>query len=257
MTATMNTGAETIRIDRSYMPLLLQLKTGGAFGVDDASESALSQLEAGEVLRDGQLHPMADAILDLVAEPALVVSVERMRLGSVAESTIWAAPYGATIGTRLDGGVYELKLANTALLPFHLFQLIHIRPLPDGEPADVTLPAEAMLAAEALLHDGNRPGAIQELTDAGVSEASSAAAIGILESRIASWRIHSFWSNGHGTVTRQAHGMDCGPRGHVLATIGSAEPTIGLRTATFADVTARIRSTLPRSEARSDQESAE
>lgn len=244
----MNTGAETIRIDRSYVPLLLQLKTGGAVGIDKVSESALSQLEAGDVLRDGQLHPMADAILDLVAEPALVVSVERMRLGSVAAATIWAAPYGATIGTRVDGGVYELKLASTALLPFHLFQFIHLRPLPDGEPTNVTLPAEAMLAAEALLYEGNRPGAMRELTAAGVSEADSASAIAILTARIASWRIHSLWSNGDGTVTRQAHGMDCGPQGHVLATIGTAEPTIGLRTATFAEVSATIRSVLPRSE---------
>ena len=118
MTATMNTGAETIRIDRSYMPLLLQLKTAGAVGIDEASVSAVSQLEAGHVLRDGQLHPMADAILELVAEPALVVSVERMRLGAIAASTIWATPYGATIGTRVDGGVYELKLANAASSPF-------------------------------------------------------------------------------------------------------------------------------------------
>ena len=168
MTAVMNTGAETIRIDRSYVPLLLQLKSAGAVGSDESSESALSQLEAGEVLRDGQLHPMADAILDLVAEPALVVSVERMRLGSVAASTIWAAPYGATIGTRVDGGVYELKLANTPLLPFHLFQLIHLRPLPDGEPADVILPAEAMLAAEALLYNNKRSAAMQELSAGGV-----------------------------------------------------------------------------------------
>jgi hypothetical protein len=241
----MNTGAETIRIDRRYVPLLLRLKTAGPGGIDESPKIALSELEAGKVLRDGQLHPMADAILDLVAEPGLIVSVERMRLGSVAASTIWAAPYGATIGTHVDGGIYELKLANTALLPFHLFQLIHLRPLPNAEPADVTLPAEAMLAAEALLYDGNRTGAILELTAAGVSEAGSAAAIGILESRIASWRIHSLWSNGDGTVTRQAHGMDCGSRGHVLATIGSAEPTISLRTAAFADVTAAIRSVLP------------
>ena len=185
MTATMNTGAETIRIDRSYMPVLLQLKTAGAIGVDEASTTALSQLEAGDVLRDGRLHPMADAILELVAEPALVVSVERMRLGAVAASTIWATPYGATIGTRVEGSIYELKLANAALLPFHLFRLVHLRPLPDGEPIDVTLPAEAMLAAEALIYDGDPAGAMQELHLSGVGSTDADAAIAILTERSA------------------------------------------------------------------------
>jgi len=249
MTATMNTGAETMRIDRTYMPLLIQLKTVGAVGVDDASVRAISRLEAGRVLRDGQLHPMADAILELVAEPALVVSVERMRLGAVAASTIWATPRGAAIGTRVDDGLYELKLANTDLLPFHLFQLIHFRPLPGGEAIDVTLPADAMLAAEARLYGGDTPGAIEELRGRGVADEVAAAAVSILASRVASWRIHSLWSNGTETETRQTHGMDCGPRGHVLATIGSAEPTIRLRSATSADVTAAIRSMLPGSQA--------
>lgn len=245
MTATMNTGAETIRIDRSYMPLLLQLKTAGAVGVDEASENALSQLEAGDLLRDGRLHPMAEAILELVAEPALVVSVERMRLGAVAASTIWATPYGATIGTRVDGGLYELKLANATLLPFHLFQLVHLRPLPDAKPVDVTLPAEAMLAAETLLHDNNPIGAVDELHAAGVANRDATATMAVLKSRVASWRISSMWSDGDGTEARQAHGMDCGPGGHILATIG-AGPTIRLRAATLSEVTAAIRSTLPR-----------
>jgi hypothetical protein len=239
----MNTGAETIRIDPSYMPLLLQLKTAGA--VDDSSASAISRLEAGEVLRDGQLHPMADAILELVSEPALVVSVERMRFGAVATSTIWATPYGATIGTRVDGGIFELKLANADLLPFHLFQLIHLGPLPEEESANVTLPAEAMLAAEALLYGNDRAGAIEELTDSGLSDRDAAAALAILASRVASWRIHSQWKSEDRTEKRHAHGMDCGPRGHVLATIDIAGPTISLRTATFPEVTAAIRSTLP------------
>lgn len=245
MTATMNTGAEAIRIDHRYMPLLLQLKTAGAIGVDPASAAAVSNLEAGDLLRDGQLHPMADAILQLVSEPALVVSVERMRIGAVAASTIWATPSGATIGTRVDGGVFELRLANADLLPFHLFQLIHLRPLPASEPTDVMAAADAMLAAETLLHADDRAGAIQELTGNGLSEGDAAAAVVILASRVASWRIHSQWTSNDRIEVRRAHGMDCGPRGHVLATIGLAEPTIRLRSGTFADVTAAIRSTLP------------
>lgn len=244
MTATMNPGAESIRIDRSYVPVLLQLKTMGAIGTDEASASALSRLEAADLLRAGRLHPMADAVFELVAAPALVVSVERMRLGAVATSTIWATPSGATIGTRVDGEVYELKLANVALLPFHVFELIHLRPLRQAAPVDVTLPSAAMLAAEALLQDNDDAGAMQELTTAGVGEADSAVALAILGSRVASWRIHSVWSTKDGTETRQCHGMDCGPRGHVLAAIGP-EPTIRLRGATFAEVTTAIRSALP------------
>ena len=243
----MNTGAETIRIDRGYLPLLLQIKAAGAVGPDEAATAALSRLEASDLLRDGQLHPMADAMLEIVAEPSLVVAVERMRLGAVAASTIWATPYGATIGTRVDGGLYELKLANSALLPFHLFHAIHLRPLPEGDPVDVTVPAEAMLAAEALLYRDDRSGGVGELRRRGVTGDDAAAVMAIVATRVASWRIHALWSGGHGTEMRQAHGMDCGSRGHVLATIGTDEPTFRLRSATFADVTAAIRAALPAS----------
>lgn len=245
MTATLNTGAETIRINRSYMPLLMQLKTTGAVGVDAETNAALDRLEAGELLRNGNLHPMADAILDMVAAPALVVSVERMRLGSIAASTIWATPHGATVGTRVEGGLYELKLANTALLPFHLFQLIHLRPLPANHQLGVTLPAEAMLNAESRLYDTGESAAIAELTASGLGTADATAVIEILSARVASWRIHSLWSADGATETHEAHGMDCGPLGHVLVTIGLVEPTMQLRSASFREVTAEIRAALP------------
>lgn len=245
MTATLNTGAETIRINRRYMPLLMQLKTTGAVGVDAETNAALDRLEAGELLRNGNLHPMADAMLETVAEPGLVVSVERMRLGSVAASTIWATPLGATIGTRVEGGLYELKLANTALLPFHLFQLIHLRPLPQDNSLDATLPAEAMLSAEARLYSEGEPGASADLVAAGVAEAAAESVVAALAARVASWRIHSLWSSEAGTEKHEAHGMDCGRLGHVLVTIGAEDPTMRLRSATFAEVTGQVRAALP------------
>ncbi|MCP3973768.1 MAG: hypothetical protein GY720_04670 [bacterium] len=247
MTATLNTGAETIRINRSYMPLLMQLKTTGAVGADAETTAALDRLEAGELLRDGNLHPMADAMLETVAEPGLVVSVERMRLGSIAASTIWATPLGATIGTRVEGGLYELKLASTALLPFHLFQLIHLRPLPQDTSRDVTLRAEAMLSAEARLYSNDESGANAELVAAGVDPVDAESVVAALAARVASWRIHSLWSSADGTETHEAHGMDCGRLGHVLVTIGTEEPTMRLRSATFAEVTAEVRAALPAS----------
>jgi len=247
MTATMNTGAETIRLDCKYMPLLLQLKTTGAVGVDDTTTRALARLEAGELLRDGQLHPMADAILAIVAEPALVISVERMRLGAIAASTIWATPDGATIGTRVEGGLYELKLAATALLPFHLFQLIHLRPLPAGSSVDVTLGAETMLSAESMLARSDRGGAVTVLVDAGLGDDGAESAVQLLESRVASWRIHSLWSAEGGSQSYEAHGMDCGVRGHVLVTVGAEQPTLRLRSASFAEVTTAVRGGLPSS----------
>lgn len=247
MTATLNTGAETIRIDRSYMPVLMQLKTTGAVGIDDATNDAVTQLEAGELLRDGNLHPMADAILDMVAEPALVVSVERMRLGAISASTIWATPQGATVGTRVERGLYELKLANTSLLPFHLFQLIHLRPLPEPNHLDVTLPAAVMISAEVRLHNDGEQSAIDDLVVAGVAEANATDVATVLAARVASWRIHSLWTSPDGTVSHEAHGMDCGSQGHILVTIGAAEPTMRIRSASFAEVTAAVRAALPAS----------
>jgi hypothetical protein len=244
MTAALNTGAEAIRINRSYLPLLMQLKTTGAVGVDATTNAALDNLEAGELVRNGSLHPMADAILDMVAEPALIVSVERMRLGSIAASTIWATPRGATVGTRVEGGLYELKLANVALLPFHLFQLMHLRPLPADNDLDITLPAEAMLNAEARLYADGPGAAAAELTPL-LAETEATALVGTLAARVASWRIHSMWSAGEATETHEAHGMDCGPQGHVLVTIGMDEPMMRLRSATFAEVTAEVRAALP------------
>ena len=243
MTATMNTGAETIRVDRAYLPLLLQLKTAGAVGTAGATAAALERLEEADVLRNGRLHPMADAILDLVAEPGLVVSVERTRAGDVAAATIWATLDGATIGSRVDRGTFELRLASTALLPFHVFQLIHLRPLPESESFEFPVPAAAMFAAEAAIRSGNQVEAVGALAAADVAQPADVA--DLLAARVASWRIHSIWADSAGPRTAEANGMDCGDRGHVLIDVDAAGPSLRLRSAAFAEVTAAVRRTLP------------
>jgi hypothetical protein len=167
-----------------------------------------------------------------------------MRLGTVGASTIWATPHSATIGTRLDNAAFEFKLVSADLLPFHLLQLIHLRPLPEPEPIDVSVLAEAMLTAEELLHNGERAGAMRELRISGAGEWDAAAVLSILDSRVASWRIVSLRSGGKGSATHRAHGMDCGPAGNIYATIDPAGSTIRLRTASFTEVTAVALSAL-------------
>lgn len=242
MTATMNTGAETIRIDRDYMPLLLQLQQSGAAGVNPDTTSALEALEAGELVDDGELHPMAAAMMELIAAPALVVSVERMRLGAVAAATIWATPGRAVIGSRVDKDLFELKLAAAALLPFHIFQLVHLRPLPLGPAFTYVLPAEVMYAAEAHIHGGDTAAAVAAMDAAGIGD--SAAVAELLATRVASWRIHSMWTGPDGSQTAETAGMDCGPMGHVLVTVDE-DPSLTLRAAPFNEVLAAIRGTLP------------
>lgn len=244
MTATMNTGAETIRVDRKYLPLLMQLKTAGAVGVNAETNEALQHLEAADLVRDGELHPMADAIFELVAEPGLVLSVERMRIGSVAASTIWARPVGAVIGSRVENGVFELKLAAAALLPFHIFQLIHLRPLPKAPQFACTLGAETMLTVESHINEGDTSSATALLDQSGVAAPSLVAAA--LAARVASWRVHSMWSTNGDPQTAEASGMDCGPSGNVLVTVGADEPTMTLRSASFSEMLSAVRATLPR-----------
>jgi len=243
VTATLNPGAEAMRIDRSYMPLLLQLKMTGAAGPGPASAVALERLEAGELLVDGRLHPTADAVLELVAAPRLVVSVERLRGGRVSATTIWATPDGAVLGGRVDGGLFELRLVTTALLPFHLLQLIHIRPLPLAEETAVTVRASVLYEAESRLEQADVSGAGDVFARNGVADVGRL--LSLLDARIASWRIHSLWSSKGGIVNAKAHGMDCGPVGNILVSIEGAEPMFSLRPATFHEVTKAVRATLP------------
>jgi len=244
MTATMNLGGEAIRIDRRYMPLLLQLHTSGAVGVDDATSEALEQLAAGRLLIDGELHPMAAAMMEIISDPPLVLSVERMRMGSVAASTIWATPVGAVVGSRVESQLYELKLGNADLIPFHLFQLIHLRPLPDQEPFSVTIRPEDLLAAEQHIDGGDIASAAAGLIAAGFQDPS-----GLVErmlTRIASWTIHSVWSQAGSVQTRTASGIDCAAGGHMLVDVADDRAEITLRSASFKEVLAAIRGTLPR-----------
>jgi hypothetical protein len=240
----LNPATETIRIDREYMPLLLQLKATQATRVDDSTQEAIAALEAADVLRRGRLHPMADAILGLVADPGLVISVERLRAGTVATATIWATPGAAAVGTRVDGGLYELRLANPALLPFHLFQMVHLQPRPEDSCFVHELPAEVMFAAEAAIHDGDIGRAAQLISGAAVRSPEDVVAI--LTGRVASWRVHSIWSTANGPVTAAAYGMDCGRLGNVLVDVDPAGPSLRLRSAGFAEVTDALRATLPR-----------
>jgi len=243
MTTMLNPATETIRIDREYMPLLLELKTAEATGVGDATTAAIAALEAADILRDGRLHPMADTILGLVADPGLVVSVERLRAGVVSASTIWATPAAAAIGTRVDGGLYELRLANPALIPFHIFQMVHLQPRPEDGSFAYQLPAEVMFAAETAIHDGDLDKALGVIADAAVS--TPAEIVDLLTGRIASWRVHSMWSTAHGPTIRAAYGMDCGRLGNVLVDIDRIGPSLRLRAARFADVVEALRGSLP------------
>lgn len=243
MTATMNLGGETIRIARKYMPLLMQLHSTGAVGVDTETNEALDHLAAGRLLIDGELHPMAAAILEIIAEPPLVLSIERLRMGSVAASTIWANPRGAVVGSRVENDLYELKLANTDLIPFHVFQLIHLRPLPDQEPFVATLRPEDLLTAERHIDKGELTEATAVLANAGVEDA--VAVTTRLQNRIASWTIHSVWSEEGGVRTGSASGIDCAAAGHVLVEVADDRAEMTLRSASFKEVLAAIRATLP------------
>ncbi len=242
MTAAVNTGAETIRIDRRCVPLLLQLKTTGAVGADEKTSTILARLEEATVLQDGALHPMVDAMLELIASPGLVVSVERMRVGTIAASTIWATPQGAVLGTRVDRNLFELKLIDAAMLPIHIFQMIHLWPRPVAVPFEHRIDPAALFAAEAKLYEGDRPGAVAALDDA---TTEAAEVVALLAGRIASWRIHSVWTTSRGSQNAEASGMDCGEHGHVLVSIGSENATMTIRSATVRDVAAAVRSTLP------------
>lgn len=241
MTATMNLGGETIRIHRKYMPLLLQLHSDGAVGVNGATTEALEILAAGQILIDGRLHPMAEAIMEIVAEPPLVLSIERMRMRSVAASTIWATPHGAVLGTRVEEDLYELKLASAELIPFHIFQLIHLRPLPDQEPFAATMLPAVLLAAERHVDAGEPEEATAALESAGVEDAAELVAR--LKSRVASWTIHSIWGRDGAVETRSASGIDCAAAGHVLVSVAENEMT--LRSARFTEVLCAIRAVLP------------
>ena len=243
MTTMLNPATETIRIEREHMPLLLQLKTVEATGVDEATTAAMAALEAADVLRDGRLHPMADAIVGLVADPSLVVSVERLRAGVVSASTIWATSTAAAIGTRVNGGLYELRLANPALLPFHIFQMVHLQPRPEDYSFNHELPAEAMFAAEAAIHEGELDKAQALIADAAVE--SPAEIVDLLTGRIASWRVHSMWSTAEGPTTAAAYGMDCGRLGNVLVEVDETGPTLSLRAVRFAEVVGALRGALP------------
>lgn len=243
MTAIINTGAESIRVSRDYLPLLLALQTSGAVGVDAATTAALDILEEEGLLRDGDLHPMAGAMLEIIADPGLVVSVERMRLGAVAATTLWVTPRGMVVGSRVEPAVFELKLGAAELVPFHLMQLIHLRPLPQTARFEHVIGVEAMLSAEDSLYQGDSATAVKCLHEAGVADA--AGAVELLAARIASWRIHSIWSTSDGSSMAEASGMDCGWLGHVLVRTSERAPSMTLQSATFEEVLAAVRAALP------------
>ena len=148
------------------------------------------------------------------------------------------------MGTRVENQLYELKLANADLIPFHIFQLIHLRPLPDQEPMAATIRPKDLLAAEHHVDSGDFDAAVASLQEAGVAQAEDV--VVRLQNRIASWTVHSVWGQSGTVHTGTASGIDCAAQGHVLVEVDDERALMTLRTASFQEVLDTIRGTLPR-----------
>ena len=245
MPSTISTGADTIRMPQRLMDPLLHVATLGGIGPGTIGAEQLEELRNLDLLIGDELHPLAGAIFELIAAPGLVVTAERSRLGGVSAATVWATPFGAAIGTRLDdvapaepGNAFiELRLAVAAMIPIQLMQIIRLRPLPTPEQMLISTSADEMLRTEIDLLEGASPDGSGEPDGDGRLRS-------VLSHRVATWRIHSVWSGAEGRASADIAGMDCGPLGNLLVTVDDTA-AISLRSASFQDVTRAIRTVLP------------
>ena len=212
--AVLDAGRRTLTLPRRLVPTVMLLGTGAA-GVDRASVRDLVELERAGIAPGRRLHPLAAEMLEVVTGPRRVITVTAGLPDSQEISTIWIRSRTAVLGRPSGPDLFQLGPIELGLLPFHLAQLVELRPRPEAPfTGSVTIPVDVLDdLADTWLADPNR--AADELALQGV-ERTWADRLAIAHRHLHSrWRLASLWVGADGNAgDDELIVLDAGPAGH-------------------------------------------
>lgn len=209
---SLDLAAGRLIISRRLIPVAMQLHNGPQHL---PSRSETEALEAAGIVVDGDLHPLANAILATMVDPELVATVECTSLDRPPRvGTAWGRGATGVIGEALAPETFTLHQASRGLLPFHVASLLEVGPRPTpGHNETVTVDTELLSATRPHWQERDRMRAV--LVDHDVPEAAATALSALHASRRSSWRVSCLRRDPAG-IPRDSEVLvvDAGPGGY-------------------------------------------
>ena len=199
-----------LRIPREILPEALRQASREGL----ASPLATVRMETGGVIVDGRLDATVAAMLNVIVEASLTLTIEVELEGDASETTIWATPARAVITSSLDPELVDVQPVRLPRLPETLTDVIMLRPPETVATHGVTVPADAYRRAEAARH---RPDAARaELVAVGLGADDVDLLLALQAPSTRRWQVSSTWATEGGRETALLQGFDTGARGQWL-----------------------------------------
>jgi hypothetical protein len=234
-----------LRIPREILPEAIRQASREGL----ASPLATVRMETGGIIAEGRLDPIVAALLNVIAEASLMLTIEVELEGDGSETTIWATPARAVITSSLDPELVDISPVRLPRLPETLTDVIMLRP-PDAVATQaVTVAADAYRRAGEARHRPDAARAALE-QEAGLGDDDVDLLLAILAPSTRRWHVRSTWATEEGRETAQLTGFDAGARGQWLLEVGldaeGNESTLTFAPQGDGDTLRALRDVLPR-----------
>jgi hypothetical protein len=177
--------------------------------------SAVAELERCGVVTGGVVSPDAAAVVGVMTDPDLVVSIEVTTRDSVDRSTIWATAELAVWGRPVEQDVYQLRSIDTVTVPLLLAQLTGVGRRPETPfSGAVTIAADALEAALDWQTEDPET-ALAILVSSGADPVWADRILIANQHHRARWTVSSVWVEASGRhEVHEATVLDAGPAGY-------------------------------------------
>ncbi len=230
----------TLTLPRHLIPALMLLASHGS-----PPPAAMSELERAGVACNGLLSAEASALVAVMTQPDLVISVEVATRDGARLSTIWATAAQAVWGRPVEHDVYQLRAIDTVTVPLLLVQLTGVGRRPEPPFAgSVCIAAEALEAALDWQADDPET-ALGILVAAGVDPQWADRILIAHQHHRAKWTVSSVWTDGGaGHEVHDVTVLDAGPAGYWRIT--APEPaTVAFTVASLHETIRLLRRCVP------------
>ncbi len=228
-----------LSVPKRLMPAILALHAGESV----RSAETVAELQAGGLLIRNALDPLVATLVTVMTSPTMVVTVESTGARVSRLATIWGSVRRAVLGTTVDQNRFDLLQIEPKLLPFHLAQVIDLRPRPPSPFAgSVTVPRTTLrLVEDTIVED--QQAAERELRAAGLTDPWPDWLLIALAHRRALWTIEVILLHGGTRYVERMTVLDTGSAGYWTVAENDVEDTFTLRATNF-DQLLRLCSTL-------------
>ena len=210
-TAAIDHNRRSVSVPRRLMPVVLSAHAGKL----ERPSPAITELCASGLMHDLELDPLAAALIEVMTDPTLVVTVEVSASASSRLATIWGTPHRAVIGTTDDSRRFDLMQIEPGLLPFHLAQATNLAPVsPLLFTGGFSLPATALDQAEDLATT-DLDMAADAMAGMGTPKLWINRLLTALIERRSLWTVESVWvGGGRGRSAARLSVLDAGAAGY-------------------------------------------